>query len=211
MGSVMISKAKVCLFVLGAAALASAAALAKVNVTLAGKPLTLDSVVVGGRTYVALDQLKTALNAAGGASAIKATEGGVGDVLFDGVWRMTVLSVKRSDDNYSWEVKLRVSNGTGKTRSMDGAVNNFHPHTAFHVTTEAGDTLTAGVGEASRLQTELTMKDLIPGSGAATTVHFVGPADDKPVKFILEISPTPGLPYVKDPSFRVDLTKGKEG
>ena len=207
----MITKAKVCLFVLGAAALAAAAMLAKVNVTLAGKPLTLDSVVVGGRTYVALDQLKAALNTAGGASAIKATEGGIGDVLFDGVWRLTVLSVRRSDDDRSWEVKLRVSNGTTKTRDMGSAINNFAPHTAFHVATEAGDTLTGEASDGSRLQRELTMKDLLPGSGATTTVHFVGPADDKPVKFILEIKPAPGLPYAKDPSFRVDLTKSKEG
>ena len=70
-------------------------------------------------------------------------------------------------------------------------------------------TLTGEAGDASRLQRELTMKDLLPGSGATTTVHFVGPADDKPVKFVLEITPAPGLPYVKDPSFRVDLTKGR--
>ncbi len=208
----MVSKAKVCLLGLGAATLATAAIVAnRIDVTLAGKPLRLDAVTVGGRTYVALDQLKAGLNAAGGANAIKATEGVVGDVLFDGVWRLTVLGVKRSADGVSWEVKVRVGNGTAKTRSMDGAVNNFAPHTAFHVATEAGDTLTAPAWDASPLQRELTMKDLLPGSSASATVHFVGPADDKPVKFILEIKPTPGLPYVKDPSFRVDLTRGKDG
>ena len=208
----MFSKAKLCLLGLGVAALASAAALAgRIDVTLAGKPLSLDSVVVKGRTYVALDQLKAGLNAAGGAGAIKATEGGVGDALFDGVWRLTVLGVRRSEDGRSWEVKVRVGNGTAKTRSMDGAVNNFAPHTAFHLATESGNTLTAPAWDASPLQRELTMKDLLPGASAVATVHFEGPADDRPVKFILEIKPAPGLPYVKDPSFRVDLTKVKEG
>ncbi len=208
----MVSKAKVCLLGISAATLASASMLAaRINVTLAGKSLTLDSVTVKGRTYVALDQLKAGLNAAGGANAIKATEGGIGDVLFDGVWRLTVLGLSRSEDGRSWEVKVRVGNGTGKTRSMDGAVNNFAPHTAFHLATESGTTLTAPAWDANVLQRELTMKDLLPGSSAVVTVHFEGPADDKPVKFILEIKPTPGLPYVKDPSFRVDLTKTKEG
>ena len=50
----------------------SLAAAQKTTLNVGGQAVQLDTVKVGGRTYVALDQLQKALGAAGGANQIAA-------------------------------------------------------------------------------------------------------------------------------------------
>lgn len=194
--------------VLTIAAVASAATLAnKVNLTLGGHALSLDSVQVNGQTYVSLAELKAQMAAEGGANGLSATEGPMGHLLFNGVWRFRVTGVAWNADRTCWDVTVELRNGTQTTRSVGGNGTSDYPNLAFSVATEAGDTLRQDGGWDVPTMNALTTKALSPGAGAITTLHFSGKQDDKPVKFIYEFHAKAGLPFSKDPSFRVDLTK----
>jgi hypothetical protein len=102
------------------------------NVVVAGKPAAGKAIVVQNETYVSLKALGAlgikgsasgntlTLNAAtqGGASAIGAVEGCVGQDLFNGMLRLKVLGILRLESvpdwgNWKgWAIQVEIKNGT---------------------------------------------------------------------------------------------------
>ncbi|RYG35704.1 hypothetical protein EON81_11935 [bacterium] len=199
--------------VLGLAAVASATmAFEKTKLTLAGKSLSLDSVQVKGETYVSLTQLKAQMGAQGGANQLAGTEGVMNEWLFNGVWRFRVTKIDWNAEDEYWVASVEMRNGTNKTRHAGGQGLSDYPGQAFHLATESGDNLVVtSVSAGNELQDILGYKELAAGMGTKADIPFGrGKATDKPTKLILEFTALAGQGYVKDPSFRVDLTKSKE-
>ncbi len=192
------------------AAVASAALISsKVTVSLAGKSVTVDSVVVGGKTYVSLDQLKAQLNAKGGANQLGATEGIQNEWLFNGVWRLRVSNVAWNSEQESWDVTVELRNGYKSSLKASDAGFAFNGSDGFFLTIEDGNTVEPFLNAGSDIQDAIGYKSLPPGGGSIIKIPFRGTADKKPVKLLVEFKPKAGFPLVKDPSFRIDLTKSK--
>ncbi len=189
------------------------------SLKLAGKPLKLESVTVNGKTFVSLEQLKIALPnpvassgtapgnpAAGGANQVAAASGCIGELLFNGAWRLRVQNVTWSAEQKFWRVRVELRNGTGKvisaTRNGAGGVGED-----ISLVMQSGNTLS--VSEAVDLQDALLFKKLAPGAGAVATVKFKADDDtDKPAKFLWAMSAkenSGGAPLSKQPGLRVDL------
>ena len=110
---------------------------APVTLTLNGQPTTLNTTVIGGTSYIRLNDLKTALAASGGANQKASLEGCVNEWLFNGIWRFRVKGVQRVQDRdygEGWGVTVEIKNGTAQTLEMDdagiaynGAVNLAFP------------------------------------------------------------------------------------
>lgn len=199
---------------LGAASLASAALLARTTpVTLGGRTLRIDSVVVGGRTYVALDQLRAGFAAPGGAGELTAAQGRIGDWMFNGAWRFRVTNVAWNAADRFWDVSIELKNGTRQTRHAGGEGLDPTPSNSFHLATEGGNALDIPLGSlANGLQVEIGYRSLAPGMGTTAVLHFPGGREgDRPVKLIAEFGRTPGVATGRDPSFRIDLTPRGEG
>ena len=181
----------------------------QLSVTLAGKSLRLESVVVGGKTYVSLEQLKVALPnpAAGGANQVAAASGCIGELLFNGAWRLKVQNVAWSADQKFWLVRVELRNGTSKAVSVtgNGAAGVGED---ISLVMQSGNTL--GVSEAVTLQDALLFKTLAPGASAVATIKFKADDDaDKPAKFLWAMSArqnSGNAPLSKQPGLRVDLT-----
>lgn len=182
----------------------------QVTVTLAGKSLTLDSVQVGGKTYVLLDQLKSQLGAQGGANQVSASDGVLHQWLFNGVWRVKVGEVHWDPADSQWVVQLTIGNGTSKTRDMISSGFAANGVDGVFLVTQGGESKALGVNASNAFQEDFRMKQIPPGGQSSATIRFLGTESDKPVKLLLEMRPVKGLPFTKQPSFRVDLTK-KEG
>jgi hypothetical protein len=194
--------------VLGAVALAQG--VKQISATLAGQTLKLDSVVVGGKTYVSLEQLKTALGSnAGGANQVQAASGCLGAWLFNGAWRLRTQKVEWDAGNRVWRVTVELKNGMNRTAST---FNNGADGTGqdLSLILQSGNTLSISPGDASGLQNALLFKTLQPGAAVVATVPFRAESDaDKPAKLLWAMSPTNNssrAPLGKDPAFRVDLT-----
>ena len=201
----------------GAAAFASAGLLVPdFTVLLGGSGYTVASVKVNGRVYVDAQQLVAKYNAnppraAGGAGQIAATEGAMGEWLFNGVWRFRVDKVEWNADDEYWMVGIEMRNGTKTTRHVGGQGLPGIPSEAFHLATEGGDTLSiTSTAYINELQDTLGYKELAAGMGTKTVMPFSrGKRGDRPTKLVVEFTPVAGQGYVKDPSFRVDLTRTK--
>ncbi len=192
------------------AAIASAAMLtSKVTVSLAGKSVTVDSVVVSGKTYVSLDQLKTQLNAQGGANQLGATSGVLNEWLFNGVWRFRVTGVAYSEDAGGWLASVEIRNGYKSSIMPKDNGMAFNASDGFFLTFSDGNTVEPSDGAKNEIQDSIGLKTLPPGGGTVAKVRFPGEPDWKPEKLVFEMKPVKGLPLVKEPSFRVDLTKSK--
>ena len=200
-------KLRVLAFV-GLLTLASFAA-TQVTVELGGKKVTVDSVVVGGKTYVSLDQLKAQMGTQGGANQLSASEGVRNEWLFNGVWRLKVGEVTWDAEETQWVVQLSVANGTNKTRTLANNGYNANGIDGVFVITESGESKVPGVNASNAFQSDFGLKELPPGGQSTSTIRFLGSASDKPVKFLLEMQAVSGLPFSKQPSFRVDLTQTK--
>ncbi len=181
----------------------------QVTVELAGKKVTLDSVQVDGKTYVSLAQLKAQLSTQGGANQLSASEGVRNEWLFNGVWRVKVAEVTWDAEESQWVVQLSVANGSDKTRRMADNGYSSNGIDGVFLVTESGESKVPGVNASNAFQDDFGLKELPPGGQSTATVRFLGTAQDKPVKFLLEMHPVAGLPFSKQPSFRVDLTQTK--
>lgn len=186
---------------------AQQAGAASTSVTINGKATLLESVVVGGKTYVSLDALKKALAApSGGANAVAANAGCLNELLFNGVWRFRVQSVTRNDADGSWDVKVELRNGTQKTMysgnngSSTGADDLFLSFTG-------GNNMSLGINAGNEAQDTLVYKTLPPGGASFTTLkYYTDSAADKPTKFLWNMQKVGGLPFGKEAACRVDLT-----
>jgi len=192
------------------AAIASAAMLtAKITVSLAGKSVTVDSVSVGGKTYVSLDQLKTQLNAQGGANQLGATSGIMNEWLFNGVWRFRVTGIAYSEEENGWLASVELRNGYKTSMHPKDNGMDFNAADGFFLTFSDGNTVEPTDGAKNQIQDAIGLKMLPPGGGTVAKVRFPGESGWKPEKLVFEMKPVTGLPLVKEPSFRVDLTKSK--
>ncbi len=202
---------------LGCAALlgvALAQAIKQVSVTLAGKPLKLDSVVVQGRTYVSLEQLKKALSnpaaqAAGGANQAAGTTGCINQMLFNGAWRFRVQKVFFSIEEKTWFITVELRNAMNRSAKAYGSGSSGLGED-ITLTMASGNTLNMGNSAMLEAQDKIILKDLAPGAGVVADFQFSADSDtDKPTKFLWAMTAannTDKAPLSKDPAFRVDLT-----
>jgi hypothetical protein len=192
------------------------------------------AIVVAGKTYVPLTVLKSlgitsslkgttltlsntggsdppANTTAGGANQRASLEGCIGETLFNGVWRLTVLATKPisryNGQQPGYNLSLEWKNGTKTTTN---ALNT------------GIKTLNLVLEDGTVLQSEdvqsLTNKSLPQAAGIMLDLAFYAesgtPVDklSKPAKFLVEIDPkvliNTGVPVVYstlNPSFRVRL------
>ena len=86
------------------------------TVYINGTPIKGTLVTVGGKQYVQLplpDLQKSGALVSGGSAPVKAIQGCVGQPLFNGVTRVTLLSAGLKDGKYT--ISFKVANGTQKT------------------------------------------------------------------------------------------------
>ena len=186
----------------------------QLSVSLAGKSLKLDSVVVGGRTYVSLEQLKKALpnsapstGAAGGANQVAAASGCIGEYLFNGVWRFKVQSLMYSLEEKAWYLTIELRNGTNKIAAPFNTGSSGSGDD-ISLVTEDGNSLSLANG--SRIQDDILLKSIAPGSAGVTKIWFnADAATPKATKLLWAMSAinnSDKAPLSKQPAFRVDLT-----
>lgn len=232
---------------LGLAALASLAlaATTRLALTVNGQVAPENAIVVDGKTYVPLSALKrlgvnakvtgsslaltTASSAAppqaptapGGANQIVALEGCLGDTLFNGIWRVRVVSLEpvKSGDldaRPGWAVNLEMRNGAHKTVSMLGT--GFVDGTGSEASLVLPDGTTLENVQDDFLRA--WSKEVIQGGVNRFTLRYFFPRGTsdaqvvRPGKFILQIDPKlpdyAGVKYtVPDPSLRVRLDCAK--
>jgi hypothetical protein len=209
-----------------------------------GQVASKSAVVMNGETYVPLSALKLlgvtgtvkgntmtlALGSApaptrtpsGGANQLAALEGCLNQTLFNGIWRVRVLSLTPirtpdagSPDIPGWSVKLEVRNGVSKTASLMG--------TGFGASSGGSQPmLLLADGNALALDDNDFLKpwsqDVLQGGVLTFALRFSYPRGtteaqaraQRPTKFILQINPRipeyMGMKYsVPDPSLRVRL------
>ena len=200
-----------------ASALAPALA-ASTTLNVGGKNVALDSVVVGGKTYVSLTQLQAALTAAGGSNPLASAEGCMNQLLFDGVWRLRVTKVEfkpnpKDGTFWGWTVTTEVRNGYRDVLSFE------HAGIEKGISVALKDGSLLGMSSSSQMVDTL-FQDVPPAAAVVVPFKFRGPdgaTDDQvknnqPVKFLLPIDLKVQtyhglkLPYSANPNFRVDLT-----
>ena len=197
--------------VLGAAV---AQGVKQLSVSLAGKALKLDSVVVSGKTYVSLEQLRKALpnpapvtGAAGGANQVAAASGCIGEYLFNGVWRFKVQSMMYSVEEKAWYLTIELRNGTNKVATPNSTGSSGSGED-ISLVTEDGNSLSLANG--TRIQDDILLKSIAPGSAGVTKIWFnADAATPKATKLLWAMSAANNsgkAPLSKQPAFRVDLT-----
>ncbi len=197
---------------------APAALAAPVTLTLAGQPVTLNTTVIGGVTYLKLSDVKAALAAQGGANAKASVTGCINDWLFNGVERLRVTKLKPVEDQYygsGWGVTIEVKNGTNETFTLDhaGIVYNNAVTLAFADGNSWSKSWRYGWQDKTYARMQqgtgtLYEFQIFPESRQdAATVNATPPQ-----KFLLEVTTPTTIKSrfsVPDPSFRVDLTCGR--
>ncbi|MBV8750621.1 MAG: hypothetical protein JO103_13005 [Candidatus Eremiobacteraeota bacterium] len=177
------------------------------------------TVMVGMLTAGAANAAAPPKQAEGGAMQRSSVEGCVGAQLFDGVWRVKVLSV---DPAVSYNdgtaetgvgVKVQVRNGTAKELAPDETgfsnVNGHGIDLAY-----ADENTVSAVDSGTGLTESLLDKKLPPGAASTVTIYFpYGPDKTaKPDKLLIAVDPHATTNYkhvhysVKDPSFRIHLS-----
>lgn len=150
----------------------------------------------------------------GGSNQRPSIEGCVGETLFNGIWRLKVLSsqldTNPDDSDYkNWAVTLELRNGKNAQSSPGDTGFQDYPQLAFSDDTVLDmDTTTAKV----QYQKAIFYKSLPPGGVARTTLWYrLGEenAQKTPTKLLISIKPVEfGKKFgytVADPSFRVKL------
>lgn len=195
----------------------SVALAAPTTLVLGGQPVTLNTTVIGGVTYVRLADLKAALTAQGGANAKASVEGCVNEWLFNGIERLRVTKVRPVQDRYygdGWGVTVELRNGAQETLTLDhaGVAYNGAVSLAF----ADGDSWSKSWREGWQ---DKTYARLQQGTGTVyefqifpeSRMEAAAVAASAPQKFLLEVG-AKNPDHVKanfsvsDPSFRVDLT-----
>lgn len=212
-------------------ALSPVAAAQSYSLVVNGQVAPAPAIVVNGQTYVPLSALKLlgipsslkgttlTLGAApatspGGANQRASLEGCLGDTLFNGVWRMTVKSVRPisryNGQQRGYAVALEWKNGSTATAdALNTGVKNFQ------LVLQDGNTLDSENGQ------QLLYRKLAQGAGNTFTLEYYAdsaqsarltPAD----KLLVEIDPAvlrntgvKAAYSTPTPSFRVRLNCSK--
>ena len=187
---------------------ALAQAVKHVSVSLAGKSLKLDSVVVSGKTYVSLEQLKKALpNPVGGANQAAGSTGCINQMLFNGAWRFQVQKVFYSLEERKWLITVELRNAMNQSAMV---FNNGSEGLGDDVTLSMASGNTLNITNVNTTQDKIFLKNLAPGAGVVTNFEFNAETEtDKPTKFLWAMSAANNsnkAPLSKEPAFRVDLT-----
>lgn len=201
------------IIIFGAAILlgvALAQSIKQISVQLAGKNITLSSVVVQGKTYVSLEQLKKALpTPAGGANQVAATSGCLNEVLFNGAWRFAVRKLEFDASQSAWVLTVELKNAMNRISYAYSNGANGLAEDLFLIL-ENGQTLQMGTGASHEAQDTLVLKSLAPGASTYAKLVFISEVQTlKPTKFLWAMSAANNsakAPLSKDPAFRVDLT-----
>ena len=180
----------------------------QISVSLAGKNLKLESVVVKGKTFVSLEQLKKAFpTAAGGANQVAAKTGCIGELLFNGAWRFRVNSLMYSLEEKAWYLTIELRNGMNKV-AAPFSTGSSGSGVDISLITEDGNALSLANG--TRIQDDILLKSIAPGAAGVSKIWFYADADTpKATKFLWAMSAASNsdkAPLSKDPAFRVDLT-----
>lgn len=151
---------------------------------------------------------------AGGSNQRASVEGCIGQTLFNGLWRLTVLksepTTNPDDSDYkSWGVTIELRNGKNASNSPTDSGIDGYPQLAF----SDGTVLDMAATDAKlQYQKNIEYKELPPGGVARTTLYYRLEGDDAtktPSKLLVEIHPSgPNGKFgysVSDPSFRVKL------
>ena len=149
---------------------------------------------------------------AGGANQRASVEGCIGETLFNGIWRLKVLSSRLDtnpdDPDYkNWAVSLELRNGKNGQNSPGDSGFQDYPQLAF-----GDDTIDMETTAKVQYQKAVFYKSLPPGGVARTTLWYrLGDenAQKTPTKLLINIKPVEfGKKFgysVPDPSFRVKL------
>lgn len=192
-----------------------AALAAPVTLTLNGQPTTLNTTVIGGKTYILLDDLKKGLAGTGGANQRSSVEGCLNEWLFNGVWRMRVTKVESRLDGTTptYSVTAEVRNGT--TQTLTPQENGIIYTGVASLTLKDGDQRSYDWGMNYQ---QKTYGPLLQGSGFVFTFNYRPGGKtleqlqtNSPTKFLMEVKntlarDTKARYTVPDPSFRVNLT-----
>ena len=193
----------------------------KLFLNLGGQSYPVSVITVGGKAYVAAESLKAAggtltasASTAGGANQVSAVEGVLGQTLFNGVWRLTVKKVDKHTNNYgrpAVTVSYELKNGSPVITDAPNTGFVDNAQSLFLVLSSGNSVLPEAFLDFS--------KDVPPGGAFNFDLVYTldkSEADSTPVRVLAVIKPEKrqysGLKVkysVKDPSFRIDLTKSQ--
>ncbi len=187
-----------------------------VSINIAGKDVKLESVVVQGKTFVSLEQLKKAFpvvskpqTVPGGTNQVAATQGCIKEFLFNGAWRFRVLAIAYDPAKQGWLTTVELRNGMKKIAQVRGSGAD-NAARDISLALASGNVLELSVGQSSNVQEKLLYKQLAPGAATVVDMIFYADSDaDKPRKFLWVMSAKNNVdnaPLIKDPAFRIDLT-----
>lgn len=231
------------LMVVGASAIA--ASIGESTLIVNGKSTSADVRMIGESAYVKLSDVAKALDMTvvkrgsgqyeltktGGANQVNGLTGKIGDTLFDGYWRFTVLSVESPDSytmktdsepygrgGYEWNrttrllrpaqgyalvvIQCRVSNGVKERRTLWTAISDDRIRTALADDSGSSRPPVAYDFEGAPIQTQY----LLPGAQLTFPVIFSVPTGTKltDLVFTLKDNQTDR----KGIDVRVSLSKG---
>lgn len=179
------------------------------NIVLNGKALTEKAIVVNGKSYIPVSELKNlgynvtanattlTIAQAGGAVGGGGTAGCRNETLFNGLWRFTLLGEMKKGDDYgnpTWYFDAEVRNGTKEMGRLDWAglrdVNFVYADGRVVPGSARDFSISIAPGAASR--------------GILTANGLTDPKDaaEKPVKLLLVWDET----VKKNANLRFDLT-----
>lgn len=202
------------------------------TLTIDGHATPADIRTINGSAYVRLADVAKALDMAvvpkgggsyeltkaGGANQIGGRTGKIGDTLFDGKWRFTVLSVDTPDTytmktdaqtynerqtagydssthvikpgrNYGLVIlKVRVSNGTKARKTLWTAISDERVHTAIADTDGGSHSPVAYDFSGGPTQTDY----ILPGAQMTFNVVFSLPTDTKPKDLVFTLKNNQG-------------------
>ena len=155
---------------------------------------------------------------AGGAMQRSSVEGCMGAMLFNGVWRLKVLSVdpaaSYNDGSLTTGIGVRVQVRNGTSRELAPDETGFSDINGRGIDLAFDDENTSeAVSAGTNLTEALLDKKLPPGAATTLTIYFPYSAEKnaKPVKLLVAVDPHAANNYahvkysVKNPSFRVHL------